>query len=231
MRRLLSQDQLAIQEAARTFSREQLLPRYQVREKSETVIDRALMKQMGSLGLIGADLGERYGGLGLGSVTAGVIMEEIGYGDFNVAYVQLLGSLMGSIMEHHARPALAAQWIPRVVAGEVLLGLGLTESQIAAIRALSYETLALRDAGLPHTREAAMCKWMGPKFAYEAIHQCLLTMGHYGWTHDTPHQQRLRDVMGLQIGDGTAQIMKLIIARERVGKVAVQYAPQDARRV
>jgi len=31
-------------------------------------------------------------------------------------------------------------------------------------------------------------------------------------------------VLGLQIGDGTAQIMKLIIARERVGRVAVQYA-------
>jgi cyclohexanecarboxyl-CoA dehydrogenase len=32
---------------------------------------------------------------------------------------------------------------------------------------------------------------------------------------DLPHQQRLRDVMGIEIGDGTAQIMKLIIARER----------------
>jgi cyclohexanecarboxyl-CoA dehydrogenase len=44
---------------------------------------------------------------------------------------------------------------------------------------------------------------------------------------DLPHQQRLRDVMGLEIGDGTAQIMKLIIARERVGRVAVQYLKQD----
>lgn len=386
MRTLLSDDQRAIQEAARNFAREQLLPRYQWREKHQTVIDRDVMRQMGSLGLIGADLGERYGGLGLGSVTAGLILEEIAYGDFNIAYVQLLASLMGSIVEHHARPELAEKWIPRVVAGEVLLGLGLTEprggsdagnlalrarrrgdvyvldgektsiscadqvdasvvfartgtvedgprgvsaffvpsdlkgltrtrfddigsrivgrgslffdavevpaewmlgeenkgfsqvmrgfdfsraliglqctgcaqaslneawayttertafgsliaqyqgvsfplaegeSQLAAIRALSYETLGLRDAGLPHTREAAMCKWMGPKFAYEVIHQCLLTFGHYGWTHETPHQQRMRDVMGLQIGDGTAQIMKLIIARENVGRAAVQYA-------
>ena len=38
-----------------------------------------------------------------------------------------------------------------------------------------------------------------------------------------PHQQRLRDVMGLEIGDGTAQIMKLIIAREKVGRLAVQH--------
>jgi cyclohexanecarboxyl-CoA dehydrogenase len=83
--------------------------------------------------------------------------------------------------------------------------------------------VALRDAGLPHTAEAAMVKWMGPKTAFEVIHQCLLTFGHYGWSMDLPHQQRMRDVMGLEIGDGTAGIMKLIVARERVGRIAVQY--------
>jgi cyclohexanecarboxyl-CoA dehydrogenase len=97
------------------------------------------------------------------------------------------------------------------------------ESQIAAVRQLCYHALALRDAGQPHTAEAAMCKWMGPKIAFDTIHQCLLTFGHYGWSKDLPHQQRLRDVMGLEIGDGTAQVMKLIIARERIGRVAVQY--------
>ena len=97
------------------------------------------------------------------------------------------------------------------------------ESQIAAVRQLCYHTLALRDAGLPHTAEAAMCKWMGPRNAFDTIHQCLLTFGHYGWSKDLPHQQRMRDVMGLEIGDGTAGIMKLIIARERIGRAAVQY--------
>ena len=86
------------------------------------------------------------------------------------------------------------------------------------------EVVGQRDAGQPHTAEAAMVKWMGPKTAFDAIHQCLLTFGHYGWSMDLPHQQRLRDVMGLEIGDGTAQIMKLIVARERVGRAAVQYA-------
>jgi cyclohexanecarboxyl-CoA dehydrogenase len=379
-RPVLTDEQAAIAEAARRFSREQLLPRYQARARSESRIDRGLMRRMGELGLIGADLGERYGGLGLGSVTAGLIMEEVAYGDMNVAYVQLLGSLMGSIIERHAEPALAAAWIPRIVSGEALVGVGLTEprggsdagnlvlkarrrgdayvlqgektsiscadqtdaniifartgevehgsrgvsaffvpgdakgltrtrfddvgsrivgrgslffddvevplahrlgdenkgfsqvmqgfdfsralialqcvgcaqaaleeawryagqrqafgvplvqhqgvafplaegeSMMSAIRALAYQTLALRDAGLPHTAEAAMCKWMGPKHAFDVIHQCLLTFGHYGWTHDTANQQRMRDVMGLEIGDGTAQIMKLVIARNRGGR-------------
>ncbi|MDE2573728.1 MAG: acyl-CoA dehydrogenase family protein, partial [Rhodospirillales bacterium] len=98
------------------------------------------------------------------------------------------------------------------------------EGLIAAIRQLCYHTLHLRDAGAPHTAEAAMCKWLGPKTAVEVIHQCLLTHGHYGWSLDLPHQQRLRDVMGLEIGDGTAQIMKMIVARERAGRIAVQHA-------
>jgi cyclohexanecarboxyl-CoA dehydrogenase len=97
------------------------------------------------------------------------------------------------------------------------------ESQIAAVRQLCYHALALRDANQPHTAEAAMCKWMGPRNAFDVIHQCLLTFGHYGWSKDLPHQQRLRDVMGLEIGDGTAQVMKLVIARTRIGRAAVQY--------
>ena len=98
------------------------------------------------------------------------------------------------------------------------------DAQVRAARLLAYECLWLRDNGLPHTKEAAMVKWMGPKVSVDAIHQCLLTHGHLGYSRDLPHQQRLRDVMGLEIGDGTAQVSKLIIARETVGRAAVQYS-------
>ena len=91
-------------------------------------------------------------------------------------------------------------------------------------RQLCYYALDLRDRGLPHTAEASMCKWYAPKAAHEVIQQCLLTHGHYGYSGDLPHQQRMRDVLGLQIGDGTAQIMKLVIAREKAGRAAVQHA-------
>ena len=88
------------------------------------------------------------------------------------------------------------------------------ETQLAAARLLCYRTLAAKDAGLPHTKEAAMCKWWAPKLAHDTIHHCLLAHGHAGYSKELPFEQRLRDVLGLQIGDGTAQIMKLIIARE-----------------
>ncbi|MCC0054557.1 MAG: acyl-CoA dehydrogenase family protein [Rhodobiaceae bacterium] len=97
------------------------------------------------------------------------------------------------------------------------------ESKIAAIRQLCYHTLELRDAGLEHTAQSAMCKSMGPETAFNVIHQCLLTFGHYGWTMETAHQQRMRDVMGQEIGDGTANIMKQIISRSRIGRAAIQY--------
>jgi cyclohexanecarboxyl-CoA dehydrogenase len=122
------------------------------------------------------------------------------------------------VKERHAFGAPIAQY------QGVTFPLAEGETMIAALRQLCYHALDLRDAGAPHTAEAAMCKWLGPKTAVDVIHQCLLTHGHYGWSFDLPHQQRLRDVMGLEIGDGTAQIMKLIIAREKAGKVAVQYA-------
>lgn len=38
--------------------------------------------------------------------------------------------------------------------------------------------------------------------------------GHSGYSKEMPFEQRLRDLLGLQIGDGTAQIMKMVIARE-----------------
>lgn len=91
------------------------------------------------------------------------------------------------------------------------------------MRQLCYHTLGLRDAGQTHTAEAAMCKWYVPKTACEIIHQCLILHGHYGYTTDLPHHQRYNDVLGLQIGDGTAQIQKLVIAREKIGRIALQY--------
>lgn len=92
------------------------------------------------------------------------------------------------------------------------------DTKLEAARLMSMNALWLKDQGLPHTAEAAMTKWWPPLLAYEAIHACLLIHGHAGYSQDFPFQQRLRDVLGLQIGDGTAHIMKNIIARERVAR-------------
>ena len=69
-------DQQAFRETAQRFAREKLAESYQKRA-TEHVMDRGLIKEMGALGLIGADLPEEFGGLGESSVTAGLIVEEI----------------------------------------------------------------------------------------------------------------------------------------------------------
>ncbi|MGQ0503545.1 MAG: acyl-CoA dehydrogenase family protein [Panacagrimonas sp.] len=382
---ILNEEQRALRDTARRFARERLLPDYQKREQGST-IDRALVRELGELGLIAPDLPEKYGSLGVDGTTAGLLLEEIAYGDINISYIPLMASLTGKIIAKHAKPSLAEYWLTRMISGEKVVALGLSEPRggsdaanlmlkatrdgneyvlngektsitfadqadgitlfartgtpesgargisafivpldlpgiqrthfndlgskiigrgsiffdnvripadhllgdenkgfvqvmqgfdysrvlialqciaaaqasldeaweyskeriafgaplvqyqgvsfplaeydtlIAATRQLCYHALQLRDAGEAHTAEAAMVKWLGPKTAVDTIHQCLLTFGHYGWSMDLPHQQRLRDVMGLEIGDGTAQVMKLIVARERAGRIAVQYA-------
>ncbi len=92
------------------------------------------------------------------------------------------------------------------------------QTYVHAARMQCYHALWLKDNNLPHNAEAAMNKWWGPKLAFDVVKQCLLAHGHTGWGEDLPFAQRLRDVLGLQIGDGTAQIMKNIIAREYLPK-------------
>ncbi|OUS91611.1 acyl-CoA dehydrogenase family protein [Rhodococcus sp. NCIMB 12038] len=94
------------------------------------------------------------------------------------------------------------------------------ETHLLGARLVCLYTLWLKDQALPHTAEAAMCKWWGPKLAYDIVNTCLLTHGHGGYSKELPLEQRMRDLLGLQIGDGTAQIMKILIARSHVGHLA-----------
>ena len=371
----LTADQLSFRETAARFAADVLAPSYKANEKAGAV-SVELRRKMGEVGLIGVEFPEEFGGLGVDHVTSGVVLEAIAEGDFNVGYIQLLGSLCGAILARHAAPEIAAEILPQVASGDKLLCIALTEPQggsdaaslrlkavrdgdhyvldgektsismadqadwgvvfartgtvesrahgisaflvdmrlpgisttrfsdlgqhaigrgsiffdgvrvpathmlggegsgfvqvmqgfdfsraliglqclsiaricleetwryvqerkafgkplsdnqgvtfplaeaetmVEAARLLCFKTLALKDAGLPHTKEAAMCKWWPPRLAYEVVHTCLLMHGHAGYDVSLPFEQRLRDVLGLQIGDGTAQIMKLIIARE-----------------
>lgn len=128
---------------------------------------------------------------------------------------QSLDETWAWVRERHAfgKPLAAFQGVSHQLAD--------FETKLAAARLLSMNALWLKDNDLPHTAEAAMAKWWPPLLAYEAIHACLLIHGHAGYGNDLPFAQRLRDVLGLQIGDGTAHVMKNVIARERAGREAV----------
>jgi cyclohexanecarboxyl-CoA dehydrogenase len=91
-----------------------------------------------------------------------------------------------------------------------------------AARLLAYEALWRNDAGLDHRLAANMAKWWAPKAAVEAAHQALLTLGHLGYSEEQPLAQRLRDLIGTQLADGTANATKLVVARDLLGR---EYAP------
>ena len=96
-------------------------------------------------------------------------------------------------------------------------------THVDAARWLCYRGLWLADHGQPYTKESAMARWGAPTLSVETIHQCLLFHGHYGYTDELPFEQRLRDVIGLEIGAGPAEVMKIIVARELMGREVLPY--------
>lgn len=96
-------------------------------------------------------------------------------------------------------------------------------TKIEAAKLLAYKVLWAKDKGLPHSKEAAMIKYYGILTAVDALHACVLLSGWPAYSTELPHEQRMRDVMGLQLGDGTAEIMKMIVARETFGRASLPY--------
>mgnify|MGYP001823649147 CR=1 FL=1 len=123
---VLTDEQRSIAAVARRFAAERVAPGYQDRDRTG-VLGRAVVREMGALGLIAPELPDGLGGHGLDCVTSGLITEAIAYADINVAYCQILASLNGKIIAEHANPDLAREWIERLVTGDALVALGLTE--------------------------------------------------------------------------------------------------------
>ena len=94
---------------------------------------------------------------------------------------------------------------------------------IEAARWFCYYTLWLGDQDQPTLKEGSMCKWWCPQLAARIIHDCILLHGHIGYTDELPLEQRLRDVIGFEYTDGTAEVNKLNIVREILGKDALPY--------
>jgi cyclohexanecarboxyl-CoA dehydrogenase len=92
-------------------------------------------------------------------------------------------------------------------------------------RWLSYRVLWMQDKGERTTKYSSMVKWWAPRTAEWIMHECLLLHGHYGYNVDMQFGDRMLGIGGLagQIGDGTAQIQKMVIAREIIGKEYLPY--------
>lgn len=95
-------------------------------------------------------------------------------------------------------------------------------TQLEAARMLCYKALSLKDKGLRHDAESSMAKWFGVKVANEVLYTCMRLNGHYGFAKELPHEQRLRDCIGMESADGPREVHHGIIARDLLGK---EFAP------
>jgi cyclohexanecarboxyl-CoA dehydrogenase len=91
-------------------------------------------------------------------------------------------------------------------------------TKLEAARWLTYRALSLADAGQKFSKEAAMTKLYATDVSLQTIRDCIIAHGHVGFSEEMPLQAMLRDVSGLEIGEGTPQIQKLVIARSVIGR-------------
>jgi alkylation response protein AidB-like acyl-CoA dehydrogenase len=87
-------------------------------------------------------------------------------------------------------------------------------TELEAARLLVYATARLKDRGAAFTRYAAMAKLKASTIAMHAADMAVQIHGGAGYMTDHPVERYFRDAKLMEIGEGTSQIQKLIIARE-----------------
>ncbi|AKJ31387.1 acyl-CoA dehydrogenase family protein [Caldimonas brevitalea] len=86
-----------------------------------------------------------------------------------------------------------------------------TEVEVA--RQMVWHAAALRDAGQPCLKEAAMAKLFASEMAERVCSQALQVHGGYGYVTDFPVERIYRDVRVCQIYEGTSDVQKILIGR------------------
>jgi hypothetical protein len=86
-------------------------------------------------------------------------------------------------------------------------------TQLEAARALTLHAAAMRDAGLPCLKEAAMAKLFASEMAEQVCSQAIQIHGGYGYVSDFPVERIYRDVRVCQIYEGTSDVQKILIQR------------------
>lgn len=90
-------------------------------------------------------------------------------------------------------------------------------AKIEAGKALLYKVVALKEQGLPYSKEAAMAKYYNSEVAMEVATKALQMHGGYGYTKDYPIERMFRDAKITTIYEGTSEVQKIVIARSVLG--------------
>jgi alkylation response protein AidB-like acyl-CoA dehydrogenase len=88
------------------------------------------------------------------------------------------------------------------------------KTRIEAARALVYRAATIKDAGQPCTEAAAMAKLFASELAVHAADVAMQVHGGYGYMEESGIPRFYRDAKILTIGEGTSEILKLVISRQ-----------------
>jgi alkylation response protein AidB-like acyl-CoA dehydrogenase len=91
-----------------------------------------------------------------------------------------------------------------------------SQTELDAGRLLLHRAASLADAGRPFTRAASMGKLYATEAASRAANASLQVLGGYGYLRDYPVERIVRDVRLMEIGEGTSEIQRIVIARDLV---------------
>ena len=83
-----------------------------------------------------------------------------------------------------------------------------------ASRLLVHRAATLADQGKPFAREASMAKLFASEAATRACNKAVQIHGGYGYTREFPVERYLRDAKLGEIGEGTSEVQRMVIARE-----------------
>ncbi len=124
----LSEEQQALQAAAREFARGEMTAVAEETEREARPLSREWVKRYAEMGFLGVNIPTRYGGLGLGNVDALLVLEEFAKISSAVAF-PIFESVVGPVraLEHFADDALKDRVIPAVCRGEMMVAVAMSE--------------------------------------------------------------------------------------------------------
>jgi len=176
----LSEEQLMIKQAAKDFAQTELLPGVIERDETQTFPD-ALVQKMGQLGFLGMMVNEKYGGIGLDTLSYVLAMEELSKVDASASVmVSVNNSLVCWGLETFGTEAQKEKYLTRLASGEIIGAFCLSEPE-AGSDATSQKTTAI-DKG-DHYILNGTKNWItngNRAEVYLVIAQTHIEKGHHG---------------------------------------------------
>lgn len=92
-------------------------------------------------------------------------------------------------------------------------------TNLEAARLLYLKAAELKDAGKPYSYEAAQAKMFASEAAVKACDEAIQILGGYGYIREYPVERYWRDARLMRIGEGTTEVLKVVIAKGLLGRL------------